>query len=271
VQYKGGVIMRLDNLSENIPDLFLEALMGIEDGIAIIDEHSNTVFANNAASIMIEDIKEEISKKIREVKHSSEDSLEFHHIRRAGRWLRYYVKRLSVSERVFFLFVVEDISDLKLAEQTISQLAHFDGETGLPNYVLFRDRVNMALFRSRRNNSSSMVAAFEFVSKGGVSSIEESTIIDMAHSLVRGIRKNDTLCRFSRREFLLLAEDLKDYRNASTILRKALNAFKIWQENCGEFSMELRAGFVLLPRDGVDAEQLVNKAFASIHSSEARK
>jgi len=35
--------------------------------------------------------------------------------------------------------------------------------------------------------------------------------------------------------------------------------------------MELRAGFVLLPRDGVDAEQLVNKAFASIHSSEARK
>ncbi len=108
--------MRLDNLSENIPDLFLEALMGIEDGIAIIDEHSNTVFANNAASIMIEDIKEEISKKIREVKHSSEDSLEFHHIRRAGRWLRYYVKRLSVSERVFFLFVVEDISDLKQAE-----------------------------------------------------------------------------------------------------------------------------------------------------------
>jgi GGDEF domain-containing protein len=258
--------MLSEDLPENFSDLVVQAVMNIEDAIAIFDESLQVVFSNDGGSVLVEHSEEEIAKKIKDFKHSSEDSTPYHHMKRSGRWLRFYIKRLMVAERRYFLFVAEDISDLKLAEQTIAQLAHFDGETGLPNYVLFRDRLNMALFRNRRNDLSSMVAAFELCSRGSTSSIEESTIINMTDELIKGIRKSDTLCRFSRREFLLLAEDLKDRRSASTILRKALDSFENWKAVSGEPSLELNAGFVLLPRDGVDPEQLVNKAFASIQN-----
>jgi len=253
--------MMSENSPEDFSNLVIRAVMNIEDGIAIFDESLQVVFSNDSGSLLIEHSREEITKKIRDFKHQTEDSTTYHHMKRSGRWLRFYIKRLMAAEKRYFLFVAEDISDLKLAEQTIAQLAHYDGETGLPNYVLFRDRLNMALFRNRRNNLSSMVAALELCSRGGTSTIEESTILDMTDELMKGIRKSDTLCRFSRREFLLLAEDLKDQRSASTILRKALDSFEKWKAAIGELSLELKSGFVLLPRDGVDPEQLVNKAF----------
>jgi len=256
--------MMPENPSENFSDLVIQAVMNIEDAISIFDESLQVVFSNDSGSLLMEHSREEIAKKIRDFRHSVEEPTTYHHMKRSGRWLRFYIKRLNAAEKRYFLFVAEDISDLKLAEQTIAQLAHFDGETGLPNYVLFRDRLNMALFRNRRNNLLSMVAALELCSRSGTSNIEESTVVDMTDELIKGIRKSDTLCRFSRREFLLLAEDLKDQRSASTILRKALDSFEKWKSVTGETSLELKAGFVLLPRDGVDPEQLVNKAFGFI-------
>ena len=256
-----------DNISsEQLSELLTQALSLIEDGVAVLDEFSNVLVANNRASNLIEGLREEIKKKMRDLIRRSEEALEYHHIRKNGRWLRYYLKKLSVPNALYFLFVVEDISDLKLAEQTISELAHFDGETGLPNYVLFRDRLNMAIFRSRRNNLFSMVAAFELSNREAVQSIQEATLVEITEELVKGIRKSDTLCRFSRREFLLLAEDLKNPDSAARIIGKVLSSFEKWKLDQGDSTLELKAGSVLLPRDGVEAELLVNKAFASISS-----
>ncbi|MGC9321666.1 MAG: hypothetical protein ACP5FY_05425, partial [Kosmotogaceae bacterium] len=118
--------MLSEDLPENFSDLVVQAVMNIEDAIAIFDESLQVVFSNDGGSLLIEHSGEEIAKKIKDFKHSSEDSTPYHHMKRSGRWLRFYIKRLMVAERRYFLFVAEDISDLKLAEQTIAQLAHFD-------------------------------------------------------------------------------------------------------------------------------------------------
>ncbi|HQN28794.1 MAG TPA: diguanylate cyclase, partial [Mesotoga sp.] len=85
-----------------------------------------------------------------------------------------------------------------------------------------------------------------------------------AQDLSRNIRKSDTLCRFSRREFLLLAEELKRPEDAEKIMRKMGETFETWKGNIPGCSFGLSYGYSLLPVDGVDPETLVSKAFNAI-------
>ncbi|MDI9368321.1 MAG: PAS domain-containing protein, partial [Thermotogota bacterium] len=102
-----------ENSPEDFSNLVVQAVMNIEDAIAIFDESLQVVFSNDSGSLLIEHSREEITKKIRDFKHPTEDSTTYHHMKRSGRWLRFYIKRLMAAEKRYFLFVAEDISDLK--------------------------------------------------------------------------------------------------------------------------------------------------------------
>ncbi len=55
-----------DNISsEQLSELLTQALSLIEDGVAVLDEFSNVLVANNRASNLIEGLREEIKKKMR--------------------------------------------------------------------------------------------------------------------------------------------------------------------------------------------------------------
>ena len=63
---------------------------------------------------------------------------------------------LTVSETVLdgtpqFILILRDITDRKLTQARLSFLANFDSLTGLPNRVLFRDRLEQAMARARRS------------------------------------------------------------------------------------------------------------------------
>jgi GGDEF domain-containing protein len=48
--------------------------------------------------------------------------------------------------------VLRDISERKLSEERLEQLAHYDSLTGLPNRKLFSDRLGRSIIQARRNH-----------------------------------------------------------------------------------------------------------------------
>jgi GGDEF domain-containing protein len=248
-------------------ELIKHAINKLDCGFLMYDVKSDLLYANEAGIKLANKCEEKIKEKIRELVASEKtvnDRFECSQQELGSRSLRYFFKPLSLKGKDYFLLQIEDITDLKIAENTIAQLAHYDGETGLPNYILFRDRLNMSIFRGKRHSDLSMVAAMEIKTGSRSDSIPELLIIDLAQELSRNVRKSDTLCRFSRREFLLLAEELKRPEDAERILKKLNETFESWKRNIPGCSFDLSYGYSLLPVDGVDPETLVSKAFGAI-------
>ncbi len=247
--------------------LLKAAFENIDDGILLYDSRGDLILGNSRGQALAASCHERVKERIAALLGPEEivgRHFECDQQDRNGRMLRYYIKPLTVLEEKYFMLVIEDITDLKIAEDTIAQLAHYDGETGLPNYVLFRDRLNMAIFRGRRNASLSMIGALEVVVDSSSQANYESLIVDMAQDMARSIRRSDTLSRFSRREFLMLAEDLKRPEDAEKALKKVAESFDEWKKSVTKCPFELRYGYSLMPVDGVDPEVLVSKAFGSI-------
>src|SRR6266542_3769673 len=49
------------------------------------------------------------------------------------------------------LLMLRDISERKMSEERLEQMAHYDSLTGLPNRKLFSDRLSQSIIRARRN------------------------------------------------------------------------------------------------------------------------
>ena len=112
-----------------------------------------------------------------------------------------------------FVGVMRDISERKEAERRLSDLAQYDGLTGLPNRSLFMDRLETALLRSGR---SSAAFALMFLDLDGFKQINDTLghaagdelLVHFAQRLCALVRKTDTVARVAGDEFTVVLEVL---------------------------------------------------------------
>ena len=60
------------------------------------------------------------------------------------------VKRNESKQIVGYQGIIRDITATKQAEETIRHMAYHDALTGLPNRILFNDRLTMAMANAQR-------------------------------------------------------------------------------------------------------------------------
>ena len=116
-----------------------------------------------------------------------------------------------------------DITDRKVTEQQLLHDALHDALTGLPNRVLFMERLSNAIsLASRRRNYSFAVLFFDFdrfklVNDSLGHLVGDQLLIAIARRLEKHLRVGDTVARLGGDEFTILLEDIKDGSIATTI------------------------------------------------------
>ena len=115
--------------------------------------------------------------------------------------------------------VVRDISDRKRLEEELAHQALHDGLTGLPNRVLFQDRLRHSLARTRRPRAADgAYQAVLFVDLDNFKLINDTMghktgdqlLVAVAERVSESLRAGDTAARLGGDEFTILLENVKE-------------------------------------------------------------
>nr|WP_245200439.1 EAL domain-containing protein [Herbaspirillum sp. LeCh32-8] len=120
-----------------------------------------------------------------------------------------------------------DISDRKLAEERIRELAFFDALTRLPNRTLLLDRLKQAIALSGRTKSCGALLFIDldhFKTLNDTVGHEKGDLLlkQVAQRLVASVRENDTVARVGGDEFVVVLEGLNEHPQEAANQTKAV-------------------------------------------------
>jgi len=168
------------------------------------------------------------------------------------------------------IMVNRDISERRAAEARMDYLAHYDTLTGLPNRVLFRDRLEQAvrMCEWRRKRLAVMffdLDNFQLINEGFGQDRGDEVLREVALRLGRSVHQGDTLARLGGDKFALIQTDLQRSEQAAFRARHALDQLQPPVRLDGrELRVSASAGIAVYPSDGFSADALIQSADVSL-------
>lgn len=190
--------------------------------------------------------------------------------RKEGELLPLHVSISSVKNKggvpTHYIAIMSDNSEHKAREEHLNHIAHHDPLTGLPNRVLFNDRVKQAIEEAKRKNSSFTVLfldldRFKPINDTFGHKVGDQVLQTVARELQQIVREIDTVTRIGGDEFVILLKEVGRRENVEKICRKISETVSAPIYIGGEkIQVGVSVGFSIYPDDGEDIKALLDCA-----------
>lgn len=172
------------------------------------------------------------------------------------------------------LIINTDITQRKAAEERIRRLALYDSLTGLPNRILFMDRMKQALLNCERHAKGLALLFldlnnFKEINDTKGHDVGDQVLIEVARRFQAILRAEETLARLAGDEFVVIAQSA-DHMTANLVGDRLLQALATPIEVHGQtFSVQASIGTAMYPGDGVTIEDLLKHADIAMYQAKA--
>jgi diguanylate cyclase (GGDEF)-like protein/PAS domain S-box-containing protein len=171
--------------------------------------------------------------------------------------------------------VARDVTDRMKADQLISYQAYHDILTDLPNRVLFRDRLNLAVLQAKRNGTDLALMfidldRFKLVNDTLGHAVGDVLLQQAAVRLKGCLRRGDTLARLGGDEFTVVLPELTDRRDAVLVAEKFLESLRqpfLLANQTIHISASI--GIAVYPADGETIDELISNSDIAMYHTKA--
>lgn len=189
-------------------------------------------------------------------------------------WQSLSVVHNAVRQVSNFVIAFSDVSEIHVAEEKLKHLAHHDPLTGLPNRLLFDDRLDQAIELAHRQQQHCLLLFLDLDSFKVVNDTLGHTMGDellrvVASRLRDLLRGTDTIARLGGDEFVILAGSTSQ-EYAADLAQKILNAVRAPIALAGEpITVSGSIGIAVYPDNGNDRHLLMRAADIAMYSAKA--
>jgi len=267
------------------------------DGVLVVDEFDQIVFANSRFGINF-DIPDELLntkddqmvlkyvtdriedsdaflKKVEYLyRHRDEKSRDEFRFKNGKVFDRYSAPLVDSKGRYRGrIWYFRDITGQKVAEERVKFLAYYDALTGLPNRVLLHDRLAKAIAGARRRKNEVALLfldldQFKLINDSMGHMVGDILLQDVASRLKGWAREQDTVARLGGDEFLIVLSDVKSIPDAAIAAERLMDTMNpefVVQGHPLNISCSL--GISVFPEHGADGGTLIKNADAAMYSA----
>ncbi|QGQ97277.1 diguanylate cyclase [Paenibacillus psychroresistens] len=184
-----------------------------------------------------------------------------------------YPVRNAKQQMIAVAFITRDITERKISEEKLDYMAQYDSLTGLLNRNSFYERLAHDMSISARNQQQLALLfidldSFKEVNDNYGHKTGDELLKEVAQRLTSSVRESDTVMRLAGDEFVIILMNLKGKTEISRITELIL------QNVCASISIEDKQlqvtasiGISIYPEDGIEAEELLNRADSAMYDS----
>ena len=176
--------------------------------------------------------------------------------------------------------VARDITDRLRIEQELREsrsrlyrLAHHDSLTGLPNRLLFKDRLEQAIFKAGRKGTRVAVLfldldRFKNINDTLGHDVGDELLIEVARRFQAQCRQSDTVARIGGDEFVFILDDIGNHGNAELVAGKIMDAItQPIRANGHELHISTSIGIAVYPDDSDNLEGVIKCADTALYQA----
>ncbi|HEY0846938.1 MAG TPA: PAS domain S-box protein [Noviherbaspirillum sp.] len=172
-----------------------------------------------------------------------------------------------------YISVFSDISSIKDTEQRLLELAYHDALTGLPNRLLFNDRLGHAIAHAKRNDTRVALLLldldrFKLINDTLGHAAGDRLLQVVADRLNQSVRAEDTIARLGGDEFAVVVGHLDSTGDAALLAEKIVKTIAEPIEIEGQpLATSTSIGIAIYPDDADDRDNLAKMADIAMYGA----
>ncbi|MEG3640816.1 diguanylate cyclase domain-containing protein [Magnetococcus sp. PR-3] len=171
-----------------------------------------------------------------------------------------------------FVAVATNISKRLEEKEKLQKLAHFDALTGLPNRMLFNERMDQAISHGQRKGGEMALMfldldKFKQVNDTQGHDVGDMLLIEVSKRISGCLRSNDTVARLGGDEFTVILKDLASTEEPAIVAQKIIELMRtpfILGKHTAHIGTSV--GISLFPQHGEDLETLTKRADLAMYA-----
>ncbi|GIP35036.1 hypothetical protein J2TS4_42460 [Paenibacillus sp. J2TS4] len=189
------------------------------------------------------------------------------------KWVRVSKMPIYTSKGKQLLCIATDITDYKRFQEQITAMAYHDSLTGLPNRLLYNDRLAEAIAHAEPGRLAVMfldLDRFKMINDTFSHTTGDTLLKLVAERLLTCLRPTDTVSRRGGDEFNIILKDATK-EEAQEIAKAILNVFDkpYWLDGL-ELYVSTSIGISMYPDDGADVETLIKNADTAMYRAKEK-